>query len=143
MEIASLLMLVALVCVAAAAWPNMPDRIPTHFGLSGEPNNWGSKSGIWILVGIGGFIYVLLSLLPRFEGAWNMPVVVTPENRERVMPLVLEMTAVLKLLILPVFLWITWCITQQRALGPWFLPFVLVSSIGAAIFYQIRIRRAA
>lgn len=33
-------------------YPDMPDVIPTHFGLWGEPDAWGKKSGILIVFGI-------------------------------------------------------------------------------------------
>jgi hypothetical protein len=143
LEIVALFVVAAMIWLAVIAWPTLPDRIPTHYGVSGEPNSWGSKSTIWILIGIGSVLYGLLSLLPRFDGLWNLPVAITPENRARLMPLVQEMSTVLKLVVLPIFLWIVWCQTQQRNLGPWFLPYTLVSSIGTAIFYQVRMRRVA
>jgi len=143
LEIVALFVVAAMIWLAVIAWPTLPDRIPTHYGVSGEPNSWGSKSTIWILIGIGSVLYGLLSLLPRFDGLWNLPVAITPENRARLMPLVQEMSTVLKLVVLPIFLWIVWCQTQQRNLGPWLLPYTLVSSIGTAIFYQVRMRRVA
>ena len=34
----------ALLAGAAVSWPALPDVIPTHFGLTGEPDAWGEKS---------------------------------------------------------------------------------------------------
>lgn len=33
-------------------YPNMPDVIPTHFGLWGEPDAWGKKSSIFFIFGM-------------------------------------------------------------------------------------------
>ena len=34
------LLIVAAYAVSAAVYPRLPDRVPTHWGLSGEPDGW-------------------------------------------------------------------------------------------------------
>ncbi|MDB6125790.1 MAG: hypothetical protein JWQ71_4783 [Pedosphaera sp.] len=59
--------------------PQLPLRVATHFGLSGQPNNWMSKSEYLRFMGIFGFIFpfsiVGICFLVRFlpASAFNMP----------------------------------------------------------------------
>ena len=36
----------ALVAWAAWVWPTLPEQIPLHFGIDGEPDRWGERS-VW------------------------------------------------------------------------------------------------
>jgi len=41
----------------------LPDRIPTHFDISGQPNAWGPPSILWLLPVIGAGLYLLMTAL--------------------------------------------------------------------------------
>ncbi|GAC1464595.1 MAG: hypothetical protein NVSMB70_10610 [Chamaesiphon sp.] len=41
--------LIATLAIAVHAWFVLPDIIPIHFGISGQPNGWGSKATLWML----------------------------------------------------------------------------------------------
>lgn len=61
-EIAPALMgILALWAVSLWAWPHLPDRVPTHWGLSGQPDAWGPKSAM--VFGIPGFLTGLVALI--------------------------------------------------------------------------------
>ena len=47
-EIVLVVMLVVIGALIAMMYADAPDVVPTHFGPSGEPNGWGSKSGVLI-----------------------------------------------------------------------------------------------
>lgn len=78
----------------------IPDTIPNHFNLQGEPDGYGSKYGIWTLSGMGVFLYLLLGLFRRIPHVLNIPVEITPENAELQYRLVTRMLSLLSLLIL-------------------------------------------
>ncbi|MBX7117530.1 MAG: DUF1648 domain-containing protein [Gemmatimonadaceae bacterium] len=41
----------ATVAIAAAAWPDLPDPIPTHLGPDGQPDGWSARSlSAWFLM---------------------------------------------------------------------------------------------
>jgi uncharacterized membrane protein len=69
------LLIALLVALAAANWSSAPDRIPVHWGFSGQPDRFGGRfEGLLSmpLVAIG--IYLLLLLLPRVDpGRANYP----------------------------------------------------------------------
>jgi uncharacterized membrane protein len=78
----------------------IPDTIPNHFNIQGEPDGYGSKNGIWILPGMGVFLYLLLGLFRNIPQVLNIPVEITPENAELQYRLVTRMLNWLSLLIL-------------------------------------------
>jgi uncharacterized membrane protein len=67
-EILPLACVAVMFILAAIAWPQAPERIPTHWGITGEPDSYGGKFlgllGIPLTM-IG--IYALLYFLPRFD----------------------------------------------------------------------------
>src|SRR5262245_26171212 len=48
-EAVALLDLVLLYLVAAWSHPLLPDRVPRHFNLRGEPDAWATQDQIWLL----------------------------------------------------------------------------------------------
>lgn len=78
----------------------IPDTIPIHFNLQGEPDGYGSKNGLWILPGMGVFLYLLLGLFRSIPHVLNIPVEITPENAELQYRLVSRMLSWLSWLIL-------------------------------------------
>ncbi len=52
-------------------WNQFPDRVPTHFGVDGQPDQWGGKwalfIGVVVNVGIYGLLLVVPSMDPRKE----------------------------------------------------------------------------
>jgi uncharacterized membrane protein len=72
-------LVVGLVGFALWAWPRLPDRIPTHFGLDGTADAWSPRSpGSWF--GLPAIALLLMAgmgcvrwLLPRKPGWVNLP----------------------------------------------------------------------
>ena len=101
----------------------LPNRVPTHFGITGQPNAWGSPSGMFLLPAIGTAVYLILSVVALFPSTFNYPARVTPQNR-------------------PLFAWIQWSILEgmrqgymnpPRLLMPIFLVVVLGTTIGYVV----------
>lgn len=44
---------------------NIPDRIPTHFGIDGSPDSWGSKVMIWVLPILAAAMLLLMIYVNR------------------------------------------------------------------------------
>lgn len=63
-------------------WSDIPEVIPTHFGFSGAPDRFGSKSSLFIIIIIGAGIHILLSFLSKIPKFYNYPVSVTEKNAE-------------------------------------------------------------
>ena len=46
-----------------SVYPALPARIPVHFGISGAPDRWGSKSELFLFVGVSWGLTVLFYAL--------------------------------------------------------------------------------
>ena len=62
------LFLVIAFSATAAVWSDIPDRVPTHWNLRGEPDDYGSRTtGALMLPLLGLGTYLLLLVLPRID----------------------------------------------------------------------------
>lgn len=64
----SALVVAAAVVVSAVAYPRLPDRVPVHWGIRGEPDRWGSRfegAVLFPLLMLGA--WALLRVLPRVD----------------------------------------------------------------------------
>jgi uncharacterized membrane protein len=61
-------LLAAMAVFALAVYPSLPERVPTHWGLSGEADDWLPKwPGAFVPVLIGTGVWVLLLVLRRID----------------------------------------------------------------------------
>lgn len=84
----------------------LPERIPTHFNLAGNPDAWGGRQVLWLLPAIGTLIFATMTTVALFPGAFNYPVPVTPANRAALQNLALRLIAWLKAEVVCLFAWI-------------------------------------
>lgn len=68
----------------AAGYGELPDRIPTHFNATGEPDGYGSPRSRWMLFGVQMSIAIGVWVLSYFPHMHNYMVEITEENAERV-----------------------------------------------------------
>ena len=83
MEAIGLIGILLLIGVPFIYYGQLPDSVPTHFGMDGQPDAFGDKKSIWILPGIGILTYFGLQLLSRHPHLFNYPVEITKENAAR------------------------------------------------------------
>lgn len=107
-----------LFCLAALAWlswityqaiygpHHLPERIPTHFDMAGNPNGWGSPVGLLLLPIIGLAVYLFMTVISMFPSTFHFSMQVTAENRPRLVALAISVIAFCKLEMLCLFLWI-------------------------------------
>lgn len=49
-------------------WKELPAQVPTHFDLSGQPNDWSDKTSLPFMIGAMGIgSYLLLMFIPYFD----------------------------------------------------------------------------
>lgn len=75
----NLLLLMALFAGSAWAYPRLPERIPIHFGVSGEPDRWATRSALsWfflpiIAAAVALFLHLASTYSARHPELWNLP----------------------------------------------------------------------
>ncbi len=91
----------------ALIWKDLPAKIPTNFDFAGEPNGWSGKASLWVLLGVGFFVYLSLAVAAFFPQSWSTGVRVTEANRERVYRLAGELLGDIRLMFAVLFSYLT------------------------------------
>ena len=141
-EIAALVGVLLTVVVIVQSWPTLPDTIPTHFGVSGQPDAWGSRVSLWLLPGISILlVYIPLTIFSRFPHIGNYPWNITEENAETQYQLVRSMMGWIKAETVWLITYIIWKTIQvacgkASGLGTTFLwIFLLLIFLTPAIYF--------
>jgi uncharacterized membrane protein len=147
MEVAGLMVLGVLCWITYAALNGtqpLPDRIPTHFDISGNPNAWGSPQILWLLPALGTGLYLLMTLLAsiRFR-SFNLPVRVTETNIPFIQAKAGEMVAWIKFEVLGLFTFIQWSIIEGAQAGQFHLSLGMIPIFLAAVFATVGVYLAA
>jgi len=62
------LMVVAAFAISIVAFPHLPAIVPTHWGISGEPNGFGSRvQGAFLLPAIMLAAWLIVGFVPRYD----------------------------------------------------------------------------
>lgn len=103
MELLGFIMFILLWVITLSLYSKFPERIPTHFNFSGQPDDYGNKVVVLILPIIGSFIFVGLTLINRFPHIFNYPAKITDENAQRQYTFATRLIRYMKLAILVIF----------------------------------------
>lgn len=69
-ELPQWMLIAAMWLLSAVAWTAVPDRVPVHWGVSGEVDRYGGRAeGLLLLPLIAVGVYLLLRLVPRLDPA--------------------------------------------------------------------------
>ncbi|MDP1623848.1 MAG: DUF1648 domain-containing protein [Bacteroidales bacterium] len=142
LEGAALLGLMVLFGFVIYHFQRLPETIPSHFNSAGQPDDYSSKSSIWMLPGVAIFVYVLLGLFMLIPNQFNYPVKINPANARRQYTMAIRLVRYLKAAIIWLFFYISSISVRVAAkedsgLGLWFLPIVLGGIFLPLIVYFI------
>ena len=130
-----------------AVWDKLPARIPTHFGVSGAPNQWGQRSTLLLFIIVPLVMHIGLTILSRMPWVYNYPTKVTEENYERLylagrgMILWLRTEVVWLFVVLGVQT-VRVALGEVKTLGPILAIAPLVVIYGTVIYYIVMMYRA-
>ena len=141
MEVVGLGMLAVLYWITYSALngaEKLPDRIPTHFNISGQPNAWGPPGFLWFLPIVAIGVYLLMTVLGSIQfRRYNLPVPVTESN----LPFIQEQTGVMvawiKCELLCLFTYLQLSIIQSARTSEFRLSPLLIPVFLAVIFSTV------
>ena len=127
--------------------PQLPERIPTHFGVDGEANAWGNRWTIVALPIISLFAYGLLTLVGRVPHRFGYGCRVTEENAPRLYAIVRVMVPLLKAELAWGMCFVTWGVIrvglgEAAGVGTWSLPVFLAVIFATVGVFVVRLWRA-
>ncbi|WP_373550614.1 DUF1648 domain-containing protein [Haliscomenobacter sp.] len=106
--IMALLLMCLQVYLVVQYWPDLPERLPTHYNFQGKPDAYGAKSSILFLPLLGVGIFVMTTVVAMYPQSMNLPVKVTDENREQLYAKGTRFVHILRFLISVLFAYILW-----------------------------------
>lgn len=137
---------IALVALLLMGWvtylafegpDRLPDRVPIHFDIAGNPNGWGSPAALLLLPIVAVGLYFGMTVVSGFPGAFNYPVRVTRENLGRLQSVTLNMIAWLKAELSCFFAILQWAIIRAVRSGQGHLFALLVPALLVVVFSTI------
>jgi uncharacterized membrane protein len=144
-EAVSAAAILAAIGDVAMHWSMLPERIPTHFGVSGNPNGWGGKIMLLLLLAATVVVAVVLTVAESYQRLINIPMSLdrdSPEVRRLLRSMVIAMKAVITL----TFVWIAdltmrTAVGEANGLGRAFAPVFLCGLAAPSIYYLVRLYR--
>ena len=145
-ELIGLIGLLILIGLPTYYYGKLPEEIPTHYGVSGQPDDFNSKGFIWLMPIIAVPMYFILLCLNRYPHIFNYPQEVTEDNAEHLYTIATKMIRSINTVISCVFAYLTYSTIQtalgkQDGLGTYFIPIfmiILFSIIGYSTYYSTK-----
>ena len=110
--------LAAVTIFVVVRWQQIPDSVPSHYNIMGEVDAWSRKSIILFPVGMGWFVYVMMTVLGSLPQAWNTGVRVTTGNRYIVFRILKSMILILNTIISVFLAYMAFTMAKTQPLGP-------------------------
>ncbi len=138
---------VAVLILTAWGWLTLPATIPTHYGISGQPNAYGGKGGLLILPVVAICLAALLTFLTRFPHTFNYPWPITAENAPRQYYLARLLIRWLTLEVVLTMCGLQWLIIQAAQSYSansllLVIPVIVAALIGTIVVYVVNAARA-
>ncbi|MEO1436605.1 MAG: DUF1648 domain-containing protein, partial [Bacteroidota bacterium] len=142
LDLLAVLSMIAMVVLLIKFYPILPDTIPHHYGLDGQPDRFGHKGIIFTLPIIGFFLFVGMTWLASVPHVYNYPGKITPDNAEGQYRLGARFIRFLNAAIVATFAYLTYstilsAVNNGGESGPgiWFLPVFLGTIFGSIGLY--------
>lgn len=126
-----------------SAYDDLPDIIPTHFDLSGEPDKFGEKTSIWFLLVVSFVLCIGLRILSRFPHYLSYLTEITEDNAQQQYGLASSLLNVLAFLVSLIFFFAIYETIQvahsnQSIIGFWHFLLTTLSFLIVLIIYLIK-----
>ena len=119
-EVAALIGVLLCVLIVALSWSTLPETIPRHFDLSGEPDAWIGKGMLLFMPLLVAVVYAGLTVTGRHPHWFNYPVPITEQNAPAQYRIAVSLLRWIKLEIVYVFaidVWITVRAATEQDVG--------------------------
>ncbi len=141
------IVLILLWVISIFSYLNLPATIPIHFNASGQADNFGNKTTIFLLPVVGLILFGGITILNKFPFIFNYPTKITAENALRQYTIATKMMRYLKFIIIVVFSYLeimmyTTAKGITDGLTVWFLPVMLALIFIPLIYFVVKLIKA-
>ena len=135
-ELLGIIGLICLIVIPIYFYNDLPDSLPIHFNIKGQPDAFGNKNSIWLLPSIGLFLYIGMTMLNRIPHLFNYSTKVTNENAEELYRNETRTIRLFKVIVVILFVYIDFRViriglTKSTGLGIFFIPLVVFAVLVA------------
>lgn len=140
-EIVGLLGIIITIGFTLTWYNDLPDTIPRHYNVIGQPDGFSGKSMLFTLTAIPIVTYLILTVGLRFPHIFNYPFEIKDENAERQYKNATLMIRVVRIFLVLIFGYLTYAtikngLGEMRGLGAWFTPVTLTSVLGTVGYFM-------
>lgn len=132
---------------AALQGPNrLPQRIPTHFDMAGNPNGWGPPNTLLLLPIVATGAYLLITVVAGISTSFNYPVRITAQNLPFIQEQTRNMASLIKVQMIGLFAYIQSAIIEAARssafhLSGLMIPVFMLVVFGTVGWYLVAIIR--
>ena len=146
-ELIGWIFLIGIWWYALINYSKLPKIIPIHYDLSGEVNQFGSKTNIITLPFVATFLFIGLTILNKFPHLFNYTTIITEENASKQYKNATKLIRYLKLIIVIIFGSITFKTIQNanekvNGLDASFLIYTFMSILIPLTYYIVKSYRS-
>lgn len=149
-DIISIILYALMIIFTVINYSDLADTILTHFNTSGEADDFGDKTAVWILPLIGIATYLILFIVNKYPHAHNYMINITEENAFKNYKLSTRIVRFTNLFLAILFAFIQYVSIEKGKgspikIGPWLTPIIIGVSIILPVFiivYQQKINKS-
>lgn len=142
LDITTFMLFIIFTLYFTQQWLTLPNELPIHFNMKGEPDGWGGKWVVWIPLIIGLILWIGLSTLEKYPHTYNYQNL-NAENAERQYKNARIMVNIMKAEITLFFMYISWMIigfsSEREANNVWLpIAMFIIALFGSIAFFIYR-----
>ncbi|HNX29323.1 MAG TPA: DUF1648 domain-containing protein [Syntrophomonadaceae bacterium] len=131
LDVIAIVTIVSILLYMKVNYPPLPVEIPTHFGFNGQPDTWGGKNSLLIILIVMLVFYVVFKLLERFPQFYNYMQPIKENNAAFQYLNGRMLIAFIKTEVVLIFAYIIWGTIETArgnitGLSIWFLPVICI-----------------
>lgn len=125
-------------------WKVLPDIIPFHLNLSGQPDSWGNKDLLFLITGLGTLVALAVGIGAYYPQRVNLPVKLRPECLSLQYAIISRMSRVCNVWLALIFIFslVTTALGangQSTKLWWGIQAVVIILLLGSILFYSLKI----
>ncbi len=121
----------------------IPSEVPAYYNLTGVADTFTNRNLLIFTIILAIIIYVSITLTQFIPKMWDLSISLNPASKIYSLQTTMTFTCFFKLVIVCMFLYISYCCINSVSVGIWFAPLCLAITLGAAVCYNWKCRKCS
>ena len=137
----AMLILLAATFFVLLNWSHLPEQIPSHYNFKGQPDAYGGKGTLIVLMVMGWIMIPLMMILSKFPKLYSTGVERTPANEAVINRITRDLISFMEAAVSILFAYMMIVPVTGSDMGVWFMPVFLGLIFGSIIVTVVRLIR--